>query len=155
MSSLTLSKGFTLLESALVIIVAAAIISMGIKSYSSIQTQKKVTQAQQQLTTLYQAALKAPNIAVSDCGVGKQCLGLPSDTFTNPWGQSNSIAVVGTQFVLRSTLPTNAVCKALLQRFSSIQSSADKATSTGANTCKVGSDSNSEKNLEIYISIYQ
>ncbi len=155
MFTLPRNKGFTLLESAFVIIVAAAIVSMGIKSYSSIQIQKKITVTQQQLTELYHAAIKAPSTVASECGVGKQCLGLPSSTFTNPWGQNNSVSVSGTYFILRTSLPDNSACKTLLQRFSDIQTDADKNVNTASGTCKRNTSNTADKNLEVYISIYQ
>lgn len=155
-----LSKGFTLLESALVIVVAAAVITMAVSSFSTVQTRKKETITQQQLNTLYQAALKAPNVAATNCGVdnkgiGKVCLGLPTEDFINPWKLGNSVTIEGTQIVLRSSLPDNAICKALLERFVSLQTSSDRTAATGANTCKRGSDNEAERNLEVRISLYQ
>lgn len=153
-------KGFTLLESALVIVIAAAVVTMAVSSFSTIQTQKKEALTQQQLTTLYQAAVKTPNVAATDCGVDKQglakvCLGLPAEDFINPWKLSNSVTVEGTQIVLRSSLPDNTICKALLARFVNLQTASDKTSAKGTNICKQGSDNEAEKNLEVRISLYQ
>lgn len=147
-------RGFTLLESALTIVIAAAIITMAVASFNSIQTQKKIAETQSELNTLYQAALKAPNLAVS-CTIGQPCLGLSSAMFTNPWQQTNSVTIENTQIVLRTTLPNNDICKALLERFSSVQTDADKASKTGNNTCTRSSSNANEKNLEVRISLYQ
>jgi hypothetical protein len=121
-----------------------------------VQTERKLATTQQQLSVLYNAALKEPNQATKVCNPSNMCFGLTASAYKNPWNQDNSVLIhtvsgsnnTHASVQLTTVLPNAALCANFKDRFDSLQSSGDTST------CSATNDATTPSTATIEISMY-